>query len=346
MYTVKISAQDNELPLLRQTPGGKGVWNNVQFFFNDSSIKKCDYWIIYEGISRREVTVCPKENVVLITGEPPPIKKYKIHFLKQFSKIITCQHELEHQNKIYWQQALPWHIGWRQNNSQIIGSSKDYDELKNMMLKSTCKNKICSVISSNSTSTQGHRDRIKFTEILKMHFGDKIDFFGRGFNEIEDKWDAIASYKYHIVIENSSFEDYWTEKLADVFLGEAYPIYYGAKNIYSYFDKDSLITIDIYNPEEAIKIIEKVINENYYERYKHKIIESKNKILDEYNLFPTIINKIINGTSISEQGVSKILLKPESYFSDSTIKNWVKPHLPMPIIKLIRRIKKFVTILN
>jgi len=201
MYTVKISTQDNELPLLRQTPRWKGIWGNVQFFLNDSSIKRCDYWIIYEGISRREVAICPIDNVVLITGEPPSIKTYNPIFLAQFGKVITCHRVMGHKNKIYWQQALPWHIGRRQKDHKNIGFSKNYDELKNMNLSPTYKSKICSVISSNTILTQGHEDRVKFIESLKAHFGDRIDFFGRGINEVEDKWDAIAPYKYHISLE-------------------------------------------------------------------------------------------------------------------------------------------------
>ncbi|HOI76290.1 MAG TPA: glycosyltransferase family 10 [Methanofastidiosum sp.] len=190
---------------------------------------------------------------------------------------------------------------------------------------------MCSVISSNLKISQGHLDRLQFIDILLNHFGDKIDVFGRGFNDIVDKWDAIVPYKYHIVIENSSFEDYWTEKLADAFLGESYPIYYGAKNINSYFDKESLATIDINKPEEAVKIIEEAINGNYYEKYKNQIIKSKNKVLDEYNLFPTIISKVIDkNTKIYEK--SKINIKPEIYFQINLLKK----------IKLILRKKRII----
>ena len=39
-------------------------------------------------------------------------------------------------------------------------------------------------------------------------------------NDIPDKWDAIAPYKYHIVFDNLlSNRTHWSEKLADSFLG-------------------------------------------------------------------------------------------------------------------------------
>lgn len=336
MYIVKISTdQFPECPklLLRQTPGGKGIWDNVMFFVNDDSIKSCDYWIVYYGLLKKEVAFCPKENVILITGEPPSIQKYNEQYLTQFNKVITCHKDMEHENKIIWQQALAWFIGTREIKYRCKGYTIDYDYLRNKKINPEYKNKICSVISSNKVDIQGQKDRIRFVELLKTHFGDKIDFFGRGFNDFEDKWDAIAPYKYHIVIENSSFDDYWSEKLADAFLGEAYPIYHGANNIYSYFDKDSLTKIDIYNSGQAIKIIEEVINGNYYDKYKHKIIESKNKILDEYNLFPTIISKVILQDVNQKNEKNRIVLTPEVYLKMTLIKKLKFKLLGKKIIK-------------
>lgn len=338
MYIVKISAPFNEW--LRQTPSEKGIWKNAHFFVNDDSIKECDYWVVYEGLVKEETVFCPKENVILITGEPPSIKKYNKKFLRQFSKIITCHRNIEHDNIIYWQQALPWHIGRRQIDNQNIKFAKNYDYLRKITLKATDKNKIFSVILSNKAFTQGHRDRIDFVKMLKNHFGDKIDIFGRGFKEVEDKWNAIAPYKYHIVLENSSLNDYWTEKLADAFLGESYPIYYGANNIYSYFSKNSLTKIDIHKPEEAIKIIEMVMEGNYQEKYKNEIIKSKNKILDEYNLFPTIISKIIVKDENQNYEKNKVVLKPEVLSKKLFIKRLLKRILPTYLINFMKNNQK------
>ena len=50
---------------------------------------------------------------------------------------------------------------------------------------------------------------------LKQHFGDAIDFYGRGHNFIPFKDDALMPYRFHICIENCQVNDLWTEKLAD-----------------------------------------------------------------------------------------------------------------------------------
>lgn len=342
---VKITTDWAKWPYLRQTPGGKGIWGDNKFFFNDDSIKECDYWIVFEGLMKNEIAFCPRENVVLITGEPPTYKKYNKKFVRQFNKVITCHRDMKHRKKIYWQQALCWHIGlqitdYTDFHKCNIKTIKNYDQLKSMKVKIKDKNKLCSVILSNKAITRGHKDRINFVNTLKNHFGDKIDIFGRGFKNIEDKWEAIGPYKYHIVLENSSVDDYWTEKLADAFLGESYPIYYGANNIYSYFDKNSLTKIDIYKPEQAINIIEKVIEEDYYNKHKKEIIKSKIKILDEYNLFPTIISKIIVQDENRNHEKNKVVLKPEVIPKKLFIKRVSKRILPTCLINFIKIIRR------
>jgi len=338
MYIVKISTQYPKYFFLKQTSGCKGIWDDFQFYINDDSIKDCDYWVVYDELVKNEVAFCPKENVFLITGEPPNYKKYNHKFVIQFAKVITCHRGMKHDNKIYWQPALFWGVGLKLTKfinfiDCNIEITKTYDQLKSLRINSKDKTKLVSVISSNKVVTKEHRNRINFVQILKKHFGDSIDVYGRGFKEIEDKWDALESYKYHIAIENSSFDDNWTEKLADAFLGETYPIYFGAKNIYSYFDKNSLTQIDINNPEEAIKIIEKVISENYYEKYRDNIIKSKIKILDQYNLFPTIISKLIEPTSNKKYEKKYIELKPEVYFKNTLTKKIKSKLLSKKIIK-------------
>src|SRR6185436_3361227 len=130
---------------------------------------------------------------------------------------------------------------------------------------STKKDKVLSIVVSNKTFTKGHKKRFDFLQKIEKELGDTIDIFGFGFKTIEDKWDAIAPYKYHIAIENASYNDYWTEKLSDAFLGQTHPIYYGCPNIYDYFPKNSLSVIDIEKPDEAIEKIKGIIRSNTYE---------------------------------------------------------------------------------
>lgn len=306
MIKVKVSTAFPDWPLIRQTPFSEGIWGDFQFYINQD-VDECDYWVVYDSLFQTETVYCSPNNTILITGEPPDIKKYNPEFIDQFGMIITCHRNINHPNVIYTQQALPWMIGWKSLDSTINTFTKDYDELKsNRILE---KSKLISVIASNKKITSGHRKRLEFVKKIKNVFGDDIDIFGRGYNEISDKWDAIYKYKYHIVLENSAVLDYWTEKIADCFLSEAFPLYYGCPNIFDYFSENSLIQIDINNYADSIKNIQVCIENRMFEKNIENIRAQKSKILDIYNLFPMICDIISKNESFDKTNKQQIHLK-------------------------------------
>ena len=129
---------------------------------------------------------------------------------------------------VHTQPALPWLIGMRwdgQNRRWKKEYSKDYDELRSM--SDPKKDRLVSVMTSDKTITKGHRIRLDFVRRLEKELGGDLDVFVTSNMGLEDKWDAIGRYRYHIALENSVYPDYWSEKLADPLLGLRYPIYYG-----------------------------------------------------------------------------------------------------------------------
>ena len=316
MLDVKLSVPF--LSITRQTPGQKGFWNDCRFFCN-INVKRCDYWFVLEGLydKKKETTICPKENVVFITGEPPTLKTYSREFLHQFAAVITCHKDIDHPKPIFQQSGMPWHIGRRQKNHVNIEFSKNYDKLKEMA--TIPKTKLLSVISSSKVMSEGHRKRYEFALRLKDHFGHKIDLFGRGINEIEDKWDALADYKYHVALENSAVDDYWTEKLADAFLAGCHPLYYGCPNINRYFAPASLTPIDLNYPERAISVIEECLAQNRFESSKDLIWESRTRVLDRYNLFALIAEYIAadrKNAAESSRSYVKVTIRKEASASN------------------------------
>ncbi len=309
MLTVKISNTHPQWPLERQTPGAKAVWGDCRFFINED-VPECDYWVVFDGLLRTQSTVCPPENTVLIAGEPPSVKTYNAQFLKQFATVIGCDRNIEHPNMIFSQQSMPWHVGRSVRGNDTLSFSKDYDELSR--ITSFEKDKLVSVISSDKTFTPGHARRLAFTRSLGERLGSTIDIFGRGVRDIEDKWDAISSYKYHVVLENSCYPDYWTEKLADAYLGGAYPFYYGCSNLADYFPATAFTKIDINDLDETVNIIEASIAANRYERSLSEIHRARDMVLNTYNLFPMICNHI---SSRAQSGKNNITLQPEASFA-------------------------------
>jgi hypothetical protein len=312
---VKFSPSNVSWNWIRQTPERKGIWGNCQFFINED-IEECDFWFVYEDLPKNETVRCPRGNTVLITGEPESVKKYNEEFLAQFGIIITSNRSLKHHNIIYSQQGLPWFVGGKfqkETKSWKEKFEKDYDELSS--IKSVNKTKLMSIVFSDKNFTKGHIQRKKFVEKLKNHFGNDLDVFGVGFNEVEDKWDAVAPYKYHLAFENCSVDDYWTEKLSDAFLGFSYPLYYGCKNIDKYFDKDAMAIIDINDFKGSVEKIEKVMSENYYEKHYDKIIEARDLLLNKYNVF-ALISELLSEKSFTTEELRRenMMLKKQKCF--------------------------------
>ncbi len=309
MITVKLTYPD--WPIIRQTPLQQGVWGDYAFDINQES-KKCDYWVVYEELAKGESAYCPRENTILITAEPPTLKQYRPEFLKQFAAVITCRGDLNHPQTIIDQPGLPWHVGRAQKSHVNLSWSKDYDELS--AITQYKKTKELSVISSAKAFSDGHRLRLAFVNTLQNYFGDRIDVFGRGIREIEDKWDALAPYRYHLALENCAVNDYWTEKISDPFLAGCHPIYYGCPNIEKYFPNNALTKIDLLQPEKAIDIIEECLAHKRYEQTHREIQEARDAVLNRYNIFPMIVSHL---DRLARQGHStgkhtKIHLVPET----------------------------------
>jgi len=185
---------------IRQTPQEKGIWGNCQFFINES-IESCDFWFILDNLPN-ECSTFSNNLPVFITIETPSIRpNINDRFLAQFEKVISYGRDLNHPCVIDTISPSTWLIG------EYTKPHKIYDDFVSPIPQSN-KNKLISVVSSNKSFTHGHRKRLKFVKILRNHFGENIDVYGRGINSFPDKWDVTVPYKYHVSLENSSCRNY------------------------------------------------------------------------------------------------------------------------------------------
>lgn len=262
---------------------------NQGFVFEINSKKDIiwDLVIVYEDIDEPWCIKCKKNGLLFISGEPPMVKVYSEKFLNQFDYVISAHPEIKHHKSFLIQQSLPWYFGYDFMNNSINHS---FDDLEKMPIP--FKNKNISFITSSRTFLPGHHARLRFCEELQKRFADYIDFYGKGFCPVNDKAEAIIPYHFSICIENSNIDNYWTEKIADAFLGYSIPIYYGCKNIHSYFSEKSFIPINIEDKNTSFTTIENII-QNIEKIYTEKLsytIESRKRCLYEYNLFYSIVS--------------------------------------------------------
>jgi hypothetical protein len=317
MLKIIVSTPNPELSemFVRQTGKGSGNWEDCHFFVNQR-VDQCDWWIVCHNsaINKPESTICDPEHIVFISMEPTD-SGIPYRFFNQFSQLVLCDRDVSHKN-IKYTNGSTWWIGMQvshENGHKFSPEfSLNYDNLSEMTIPAK-QNRIA-VICSRNQSLPGHIKRLKFLDKLMGHPVSKhIDFYGGGFNAIPDKWDGIAPYKYHLVLENSIVPDYWSEKLGDAFLGYAFPIYYGCPNIIEYFRADSLAIIDIENFDQSVSVLEVLLSEDRFHEHIGAIIDARNKVLNDYNIFQ-LMSEICYEPA---RKFTKCKLKPVSHFERS-----------------------------
>jgi len=302
---------------LRQTAKHLGIWGNCQFYINQP-VEKCDWWVVCHGsaLTKPEKVLCDPNHIVFMSMEPTE-KGVPSSFFKQFSKLVLCDRNVQHPNMDY-RNALTWWVGIQvkhgHGHSFSATSTLDYDKLKGMQVPE--KRNPISIICSNKNSFSGHQKRLDFIAKLQKHpISEYIDFYGGGFRSIPDKWDAIAPYQYHLVLENSVMPDYWSEKLGDAFLGFAFPIYYGCPNIHEYFAKDALKVIDIENFDATVSTLEGLISQDVSTDQSKAMHQARQQVLNEYNIFQMMADICIEPA----QHYETCRLKPSRYFLEAWI---------------------------
>ncbi len=283
--------------LLRQTPGQQGEWEGITFTLEP--VKECDYLVFLNNQMEQTVSAtCPRENVWAIMQEPymKGHSDWMAERHEYFSKVFTHTPPSNKKKYVPSHPALPWHV------------NKTYDELLSMSVPE--KKRTASWIVGNANDLPGHLKRLTFLKNIQHDSSLSIDLYGRAIIPIEDKWDGLAPYKYSLAVENTSTDDYWTEKIADCFLSWTVPIYYGCNNIENYFPKDSFIWIDINNPKEAIRKIKKIITKDTWEKRLPALQEARNLVLNRYQLFPFLTEIIRSEPTTVPKEKTRIVIPP------------------------------------
>jgi hypothetical protein len=262
--------------LSRQLPNGQDIWDGVRFIIDQPG--ECDYCVVLnKPIQDVEIT-CPPDHVWSILQEPP-IPSWKPYHRGHplVARTITTDPTVQGPKFIHTQPGLAWHV------------NRSYDELIECPVP--LKKEDLSFITSASRALPGHRARLDFLDTITGQI--EFDLYGKGFTRLDDKWDGLAPYRYSIAIENFSCPDYWTEKLADCYLAWCMPIYFGCTNISTYFPPESMIQIDLQDPDSPVQIRE-AIRRNDWEKNLDAIEEARNRILHQYQIFPLIVDQIQN----------------------------------------------------
>lgn len=277
-------------PWERQFPRRTPKIGEFEFVF-DPDAHGYGALVVFGDLPEDEVLVDEGVPRVFVASEPPAFETYSARFLSQFDLVISPDSRSKHPNRVVSHGGNPWHVGMWGSNGTLLAKPRAHDEFSAWKPPKTHG---VSLITSAKTSLPGHRARLRFALAVKRHFGKEIDLFGRGIADFSDKAQVLAGYKYHIAIENSRLDHYWTEKLADPFLTLTYPIYYGPANLDEYFPPDAFTAIDIEDLEDAKRKISRVLDEDPYGDALGDLLEARRRVLSTHNLF-TIVARHMRG---------------------------------------------------
>lgn len=259
----------------RLFPNLNNRWEDFQFFINENTQLSYDFWVVIGFVNQRMKANIRKRTILLLSEEAD-IHQWNSEFMAQFDCVIGSQESVRHNHYIRDHYPGGWQI------------QKTYSELVDLPVP--VKEKALSAIISNQAQTEGHRMRLEFTSKLKEYFGVELDWYGRGVQPLNNKWDGIFPYKFSLAIENQSTWGYWSEKIVDCILSYTIPFYWGCPNIGEYLPQGSYVPIDIYNFEDSKRVIEETINSDFYEKNIENLRHARSLLLNKYQLIPKLVS--------------------------------------------------------
>lgn len=280
LMQINVLCPDGALGKLENClPAGSRQIGNIEISINGNK-NRYDGIVVLQSTTaydRKELS-CKEGNALLIVREPQDILRMPPRYVNQFDHVLTPNAKVRGKNTIYSQFGQLWTI------------NKSYSSLEAMAVPE--KTKVLSTVTSLKADTRGHQYRLALCRRIQKEFNDCFDWYGRGVREIDDKWAAIAPYRYHLVFENSRWDHYWTEKLTDAYLGFSMPIYIGCPNITDYFPKNSLSVLSHKSVDLAISQLRKVLEVDAYMESLDPINVARKKVIHEYSFFHVLIGLV------------------------------------------------------
>ena len=246
---------------------------------------------------------------VAVLSETKYIKAYPYHMIlkmeEKFDLILTYDLELISKNPDKYQ-FIP---------ADTVSLAQKY-----WGLHTNQKNQFMSHIYSHKEDTYGHKFRHDIAKTINNRYPGLIKCGGSGSGEyIRDKGTLVAPFLFSIIIENSKYSHYFTEKILDCFISGTVPIYWGSPSISKFFNSQGII--QFHDKGELVEIIEMLKKDPYnlyMGMYSHLV--SNYALCKKYcYLDDLIIFKIIDTIPDSKKdSIIKFTLEPQSNLPEIT----------------------------
>lgn len=293
-----------------------GLNEGWRFSYNLSG--KCDYLVVFDDLPRACQFDVSSGVRILICTEPSTVRVYGPQFLSQFTHVICTQEGVRANKDIALKNfyvPIPWHIGWNHDDGNLMSYQDLNSSFQNL------KTKKLSIVCSPKTHTAGHRDRLNFVKYFSRKSRFKPDVYGLD-KPFSDKFVGLSAYQFTLVIENTKEPYYWTEKLADAFISEAFPLYYGDPKIKNFFDPKSFYEIDSISGDidKTIELVDDFLESADYNDLHKDLLESKNIVMTKFSFHAYITSIIGDLTAHTSFRGNKFLIVPERYCLSDKLK--------------------------
>lgn len=236
---------------------------------------------------------CAKGSVFVVT-EPPEIHRWSISFLRAFSAVISppFRYLQELPNFHLGQGLLPWRIGVRHEIGDPI-PKLSFTEISGLALP---QDPILTAVISDKTATRMHRKRLDLVHFLQKRIKNFV-VYGRGHELIPDKIDALSTGRFHLAIENSSHQDYFTEKLTDPLLVGNFLFYGGHRSTVKLFSRGGIAFVDPESPRRTLWEIQRHLDTEASDQEVSSRLRNRDLVLKQFNLHVQVANVLSNLSS-------------------------------------------------
>ncbi len=269
----------------------------------DENVEASEGWLVFSDPKCTEMTTAiPHSRRVLVVNEPSPMGYLPSRFVNQFGVLVSPYMIRGYRG--FWFQShpgLPWLFGAEHQDARYRPTLSHQQLID---LTAPAKSDVVSAIVSNKVVHEGHRRRLRFLQTLKRRLGSRLVVFGRGIREIKDKAEAIMPYAYHLALENTKEPSYWSEKLADAYLGYSLPIYAGCQDIDRWLPSESMLSIDVNRPDISCDRIIEALELDMHAARLPEICEARRRILRQESIFD-VVARAISASPCSEPNSAK-----------------------------------------
>tara|TARA_R110002051_G_scaffold325278_2_gene426774 strand:+ start:3255 stop:4184 length:930 start_codon:yes stop_codon:yes gene_type:complete len=266
------------------------TWNNLRIVEKDEDVAVVINWVEHGIVQEKKSIVLQMEPSFVTQKFPSVFSNLQDHK----NEFLFAHDTQSHHNNI------EWHIS--PTYSQLINNEINLD-------KEYC----FSTVMSGKRDCSLHVKRLDFLCLLCDNL--IIDVWGKGHSDkwigpnapsvgremgelpLREKDRGLFPYKYTYASENNIERNYFTEKIVDSILSECLCFYYGCPNIDDFIHPQSYINIDLEDFEGSLEVIKSAIENNEWEKRLLYIRESKDKILNELQMFP-VLEKVLNSVAI------------------------------------------------